>query len=203
MKRNDTKRSKKLIKRLSTGELTDAERRELDELCADDDALRADVRRTEAILAAARSAAVDTPSDFEWAAFATRLKATIAAEPPRPYARLRLWLEEVRPAFAPRRLAFAASTVAAIAIALGLALLLMRHGPTPSVDQLAAVPEPEWTWEEIEETYALADAELLPGDELLTLEEEFWTDLDTAHDVIEEAPTFNGTEQTDEEYIFG
>ena len=88
-----TKRFSKLLKRLSTGELTAAERRELDELCAGDETLRAEVRETDAILAAAHGTKVEPPSGFEWAAFSTRLKATIEAESPRAYGRFRLWLE--------------------------------------------------------------------------------------------------------------
>jgi len=203
MKRNDTTRFDMLIKRLSTGELTDAERRELDELCAANEAFGAEVRETEAILTAARSATVDQPSDFEWAAFSTRLKATIAAEPPRPYGRLRLWLAGLQAAFAPRRLAVATSAVAGMAIALVVVLIALRPGPTPTPVELAEVPELEWTLDEIEGTYVIAEADLLPGEEELALEQALWAEFDAARGVIEEAPSLNGDEMTDEEYILG
>ena len=198
------KRFDKLMKRLSTGELTDAERRELNELCADSDLLRAEVRETEAILAAAHAAEVEPPSEFEWAAFSTRLKATIESEAPRPYGQLRLWLTSLglSPAFSPKRLAVAASAVAAVAIAVLIAVIALRPGTPPEKEMIAwDVPEPEWTLSEIQETYALP--EILPDEEVLALEQKLWKELDEVDQVIEGAPSFNDDGTTDEEYILG
>lgn len=196
------------MKRLSTGELTDAERRELDELCTANEALRAEARQTEAILAAAHATKVEPPSDFEWAAFSTRLRATIEAEPPKPYGRLRTWLAGLGllPAFRPRRLAFAASAVATVAIAAVIGLSALRPGTEPNGPTVAEgddvdLPEPEWTADEIEATYQVA--ELLPDEDVLTLERELWEELDEVDKIIEQVPSFNGNGATDEEYILG
>jgi hypothetical protein len=198
-------RSDRLMKRLSTGELTDAERRELDELCAGDETLRTEVRRTDAILAAAHESIVEPPSDFEWAAFSTRLRATIEAEPPRPYRRFRTWLTGLGllPAFRPRRLALAASTVATAAAAVLIAVLAFGPGTKPGTTVAGPVdlPELEWTPDEIDATYQVA--EVLPDEELLTLERQLWQELDEVDRIIEEAPSLDGSETTDEDTILG
>lgn len=195
------KRFNRLIKRISTGELTDDERRELERLCAGNAALRAQVRRTEAILAAAHTADVDGPSDFEWAAFTTRLKATVESAPPRPYGRLRMWLSALgmSPALRPRRLAYAASAVAIAALAVLIALVAFRPAKPPTI--AGPLPEVRWTFPDIEETYSVA--EILPDEEVLTLEEKLQDEFDAVRQIIEEAPSFNGDEMSDEEYIFG
>jgi hypothetical protein len=195
------KRFNRLIERLSTGELTDDERRELERLCAGDDALRAEVRHTEAILAAAHAADVDGPSDFEWAAFTTRLKATVESVPPRAYSRLRMWLSALgmSPAFRPRRLALAASAVAIAALAVVIGLIAFRPAKPPTIAR--RLPDVHWTFSDIEETYSVA--EILPDEDVLGLEQELQDELDAVRQVIEEAPSFNGNGMSDEEYIFG
>ena len=196
------KRFDQLIKRLSTGELTDAERGELVELCAESDALRAEVRRTEAVLAVAHESAVEQPSDFEWAAFSTRLKATIEAEQPRPYGRLGLWLDRVIASLWPRRLAVAASAVAVVAIAVLIAVVALRPG-TQTKDRMAAdgLDEPAWDWEEFAHYYPVV--ETLPDPDLLTVEQRFWDEMDKVDEVIEQAPSFDENGETDEAYILG
>lgn len=197
------KRFNRLIKRISTGELTDDERRDIERLCAGDDVLSAEVRRTEAILAAAHAADVDGPSDFEWAAFTTRLKATVESAPPRPFGRLRMWLSALgmSPALRPRRLAYAASTVAVAAIVLVIALTAFRPGPPTDQGGIVLDLQPDWTLDELDETYSVA--EILPDEEVLTLEEKLQDEFDAVRQIIEEAPSFNGDEMSDEEYIFG
>jgi anti-sigma-K factor RskA len=205
-----TRRFNKLLKRLSAGELTADGRRELDELCLGDNALRAEVRQIETILAAAHGAKPELPSPFVQAAFSTRLRATIEAERPQPYGRLRLRLAglALMPAFAPRRLAVAVSVVAAAAIALVVALTVLGPG-TPAPVQNAAqskeegtlvFPEPGWTSEEIEAVYPVA--RLLPDEEVVTLERQLQSDFDAVHQAIEATPLDeNGVD--DEGYIVG
>ncbi len=197
------KLSNRLIKRLGTGEITDDERRELERLCAGNDALHAQVRETEAILAAAHAADVDGPSDFEWAAFTTRLKATVGSTTPRPYGRLRMWLSALAmsPAFQPRRLAYAASTVAVAAIVLVIALTAFQPGPTTDEERIVIDLQPDWTWVELDETYSVS--EILPNEDVLGLEQKLQDELDAVRQIIEEAPSFNGNGMSDEEYIFG
>lgn len=180
------KRFDRLMKRLSTGELTDAERRELHELAAGDGALRAEVAQTEALLAAARESRVEQPSDFEWAAFSTRLEATIEAERPRPYGRFRLWLEALGGEFQTRRLAVATSTVAAVAIGVLLVVNALRPTAEQSVTLEFADAGPEWRLEEFEQHYELTD--VLPAAGLLALELELEAELDEVRKVIETAP---------------
>ncbi len=196
------KRFDQLIQRMSTGELTDAERGELVELCADGDALHAEVRRTEAILAAAHTSTVEQPSDFEWAAFSTRLEATIEAEQPRAYGRLALWLDRLVALLRPRRLAVAASAGAVVAIAVLIAVVTLRPGAqTKPRMVVAGIDEPEWDWEEFAQYYPVA--ETLPDPDLLTVEQHFWEEMDKVDEVIEEAPSFDGNGESDESYIFG
>jgi anti-sigma-K factor RskA len=204
------RRLNRLLKRLSAGELTPAEQRRLETLCAGDEALRAEVRQIEAILAAAHSAKVEAPSLFVQAAFSTRLKATIEAERPRPYGRLRLRLAGLglMPAFAPRRLAVAASAVAAVAIALVVGLTVLGRGAPAPVQKAAqsddegtlVLPEPAWTSDEIEAVYPVGH--LLPSEGVVTLERQVQSEFDAVRQAIEPTPIEdNGPD--DEDYIFG
>jgi hypothetical protein len=196
------KRFNQLIQRMSTGELTDAEHGELLDLCGDSDALRTEVRRTEAIPAAARESAVEQPSDFEWAAFSTRLNATIEAEQPRAYGRFGLWLDRVVASLWPRRLAVAASAVTVVAIAVLIGVVALRPGPQPEpVTASLDIVEPAWEWEEIAQYYPAA--ETLPDPELLSAEQRFWDEMDKVDEVIEDAPSFDGNGEIDEAYILG
>jgi len=196
------KRFNQLLKKLSTSELTDAERGELVELCADSEALRADVRRTEAILAAAHTSAVEQPSEFEWAAFSTRLEAAIEAGQPRAYGRLALWLDRVVASLWPRRLAVAASAVTVVAIAVLIGVVALRPGAQPKPrTAVAGIDEPEWDWEEFAHYYPVA--ETLPDPDLFSAEQHFWEELDKVDEVIEGAPSFDENGETDESYIFG
>jgi len=201
-----TKRFDRLIKRLATGEATDAERRELDALCANDQARLEEVRQTEAIIATAHAGTVEGPGDFQWAAFTTRLKATVESERPQPYGRLKTWVMGLglSTAFAPRRLAYAASSVATVAIALVLALIVFRSNEPPETVIAGTLPEVEWTIEQINESYPVAsDARMLPRDEVLTLQQEFLVEIEAVREVIEQGPSFGDDLMSDEEYIFG
>jgi len=187
------KRFSKLMKRLSTGELSAAERRELDEVCASDEALRAEVCRTEAILAAAHGSKAEQPSEFEWATFSTRLRATIEAERPRPYGRLALWLERLRAQLRPVQVAAAAL---AVVVAVATMALVERAFQPESEQPVVASPapgeppEPEWQWEDIEAHYELAV--VLPDVDVVALEGKLDAELDQVRKVVEEAPELDG-----------
>jgi hypothetical protein len=190
------KRFNKLMRRLSAGELTAAERRELDELCAADEALRAEARQTKAILASAHGARPEQPSDFEWAAFSTRLRATIEAERPRPYGRVALWLERLAGEFKPVQVAAAAlAVVVAVATLLVVEQMLQPGTSTPpggngSGGPIAALPEPEWQWDDIEAHYELAV--VLPNADLVRLEGQVDDELDEVRQIIDATPEPNG-----------